>query len=124
MANSPKTFPRRGSVYLVNLDPTFGKEIKKTRPAVVIQNDIGNKNSPLTIVAPITSAEKYPHPVYVNIAASEGGLAKNSIVLLDQIRAIDQRRLSKYLGQMTDETMKKIDRALMISLDLQKYLKP
>lgn len=123
MANSPMSFPRRGSVYLVNLDPTFGKEIKKTRPAVVIQNDIGNKNSPLTIVAPITSAKKYPHPVYVNVAESEGGLDKNSVVLLDQIRAIDKRRLAKHLGDLTGETMEKVDKALIVSLNLQKYLK-
>src|SRR5437870_8354504 len=75
------SYPRRGEVYLVNFDPTLGAEIKKTRPALVLQNDIGNRYSPLTIVAAITShleERLYPHQVLV--IAPEGGMKKNSTV--------------------------------------------
>ena len=111
-------YPKRGSVYLVNLDPTIGSEIKKTRPAVIIQNDVGNQYSPTTIIAPITSGEKETYPVQVLVTAPEGGLSNNSLVLLNQIRAVDKGRLVKYLGNLDPETMRKVDRALTISVGL------
>jgi len=111
-------FPKRGSVYLVNLDPTIGSEIKKTRPAVIIQNDVGNQYSPVTIIAPITSGESSQYPVEVEIKAPEGGLKNDSLVLLNQIRAVDKRRLVHYLGKLNPHTIKKIDQALLISLGL------
>ena len=86
------SYPRRGEVYLVNFDPTLGAEIKKTRPALILQNDIGNRYSPLTIVAAITSQYEerlYPHQVLV--VAPEGGMKKNSAVLLNQIRSVIKR---------------------------------
>lgn len=108
---------KRGDIWLVNLDPTIGHEIKKSRPAVVIQNDLGNKYSPVTIVAPMTSqkTEKiYPFEVLL------ANLEKTSKVLLNQIRAIDKRRLIKKLGNVDEETLNKIDDAIKISLGLTK----
>ena len=112
------TYPRRGEVYLVNLDPTVGSEIKKTRPAVIIQNDLGNQYSPVTIVAPITSGEKSLYPIEVEAKAPEGGLANDSLVLLNQIRAIDKQRLVKRLGKLKVGTMARVDLAIKISLGL------
>jgi len=113
------SFPRRGEVYLVNFDPTLGAEIKKTRPALILQNDIGNRYSPLTIVAAITSHYEerlYPHQVLV--VAPEGGMKKNSAVLLNQIRSVDKMRLVKRLGTLAPDTMRRVDRALQISVGL------
>ena len=110
--------PRRGEVYLVNLDPTIGSEIKKTRPAVIIQNDVGNQYSPVTIIAPITSGEKAIYPVEVEVKSPEGGLDSNSLVLLNQIRTADKQRLYKKLGQLDKSTMIKVDQGIMISLGL------
>ncbi len=97
---------------MINLDPTIGAEIKKTRPGVIIQNDVGNQYSPITIIAPITSGE---YPIEVVIKAGEGGPDNNSLILLNQIRAIDKRRISKFLGNLRPETMRKIDQALIIT---------
>jgi len=115
----PPVVPRRGDVYLVRLDPTQGAEIAKTRPAVVIQNDVGNRFSDLTIVAPITSkydAELYPTEVLVK--APEGGLTVDSVVLLNQIRAIDKRRLGRRLGALHPSTMTVLNDALAVSVGL------
>src|SRR6185295_13646223 len=113
------TFPKRGDVYVVRFDPTEGVEIAKTRPAVVIQNDVGNRFSNLTIVAPVTSkydAELYPTEVLVQ--APEGGLKTDSVVLLNQIRAVDKRRLSRRLGTLHPSTMILVNEALAISIGL------
>jgi mRNA interferase MazF len=109
----------RGEVYLVNFDPTIGSEIKKTRPALIIQNDIANEYSPITIVAAITT--KYDDklfPTEVLLIKNEGGLTQDSVVLLNQIRSIDKQRLIKRLGKIKDSTLKKIDSAIKISLGL------
>lgn len=111
-------FPKRGEIYLVNLDPTIGSEIKKTRPAVIIQNDVGNQYSPTTIIAPVTSGGKAIYPVEVEVKAPEGGLNNDSLILLNQIRAIDKRRLVKQLGNLNQDTMSRVDQAALISLDL------
>ena len=111
--------PERGEIYLVNFDPTLGAEIKKIRPALIIQNDIANQHSPITIIAAITS--KYDdtlYPTEVLISAGEGGLKQDSVVLLNQIRSIDRQRLAKKLGKVKDVTMKKVDSAIRISLGL------
>lgn len=103
----------------MNFDPTLGEEIKKTRPALILQNAIGNRYSPLTIVAAITSHYEerlYPHQVLV--VAPEGGIKKNSAVLLNQIRSVDKRRLVKRLGTLEPDTMRRVDRALQISVGL------
>lgn len=113
--------PKRGEIYVVNFDPTVGAEIKKTRPALVLQNDIANRHSPITIVAAITS--KYDatlYPTEVLVKPPEGGLTTNAVVLLNQIRSIDKGRLIKRLGLLKPATMQKVDRALQISLGLMK----
>ncbi len=115
------TTPKRGDIYLVNFDPTLGAEIRKTRPALVLQNDIANRHSPITIVAAISS--KFDEPLYpteVFIAQAEGGLSVDSVVLLNQIRSIDRRRLTKRLGAVRPTTMEKVERAIQISLGLVK----
>ena len=110
----------RGSVLEVNLDPTIGSEASRTRPCVVIQNDIGNRYSPVTIVAAITGAENVPkrYPVDVPVSKGEGGLSKDSVVQCNQIRTIDEARFVRTLGRLSPPTMEKIDRALRISLSL------
>ena len=112
---------KRGDIWLVNLDPTIGHEIKKSRPAVIIQNDVGNYYSPITILAPITSQhiEKI-YPIEVLLAKRGSGLEKDSKVLLNQVRAVDKRRLIKKLGKVDYDSMVKIDNAIKISLGLVK----
>jgi mRNA interferase MazF len=113
------SFPRRGEIYLVTLDPTVGHEIKKTRPAVVIQNDVSNQYSPITIVAAISSHfGDPPHPREVIIEAGKSGLAVRSAVILNQIRSVDRKRLIKRLGTLDGATVRKVDEAAAISLGL------
>jgi mRNA interferase MazF len=110
----------RGAVIEVNLDPTQGHELKKKRPCVVIQNDIGNKFSYTIIVAGITDAEhvKQPYPVNVFVPKGEGGLSKDSVVVCSQIRSVDESRITATLGRLSKDTMLKIDNALRVSLSL------
>ncbi len=111
--------PRRGDVYLVGFDPSLGAEIKKTRPALVLQNDLGNRHSAITMVAAITSATaERRFPVQVAVKPPEGGLQHPSVVQLNQIRSVDKRRLIRRLGRLTPRTMKAVDRATSISLGL------
>jgi mRNA interferase MazF len=111
--------PRRGDIYLVNFDPTIGAEIKKTRPALVIQNDIANRHSPITIVAAVTSKfDDRLYPTEVLIRTPEGGVSEDSVVLLNQIRSIDKARLVKRLGALKPATMQRVDQALQISVGL------
>jgi len=116
-------FPKRGDVYLVEFDPARGHEIQKTRPALVIQNNIGNQYSWVTIVAAITSKlSPKPYPVEVVVAPSkENGLSVPSAIQLGQIRSVDRQRLVKHLGTIDVATMRKIDRALKISLGLVEF---
>jgi mRNA interferase MazF len=111
---------RRGEIYLCSFDPTVGHEIKKTRPALVIQNDVGNRYSPLTIVAAITSSVSLvPYPVEVVVEpTAASGLDVRSSIRLDQIRTVDQQRLVRRLGTADSSTMAKLDDALKISLGL------
>ncbi|MBU2447105.1 MAG: type II toxin-antitoxin system PemK/MazF family toxin [Bacteroidetes bacterium] len=112
----------RGDVYLVNLDPIIGKEIGKARPAVIIQNDIGNKFSPVTIIAPISSVKEItkPLPIMIFLEKGEGGLKEESYVDCGQIRTVDkdERLLTKF-GSLNKSKMLEIDKALKISLSLQ-----
>ena len=114
------TFPRRGEIYLVVFDPTIGHEIQKTRPAVIIQNDISNRYSPITIVAAISSQfASPPRPREVVIAlAGKAGLTHPSAVILNQIRSIDRARLQRRLGVLDAATMRRVDEAIKISLGL------
>jgi len=103
----------------VSFDPTVGAEIRKTRPAVVIQNDIGNRHSPVTIVAAVTSqVGETRYPTEVLVTPPEGGLKAASIVLLNQVRTIDKQRLVRRLGRLRPATIRKVDHALLISLGL------
>ena len=119
MAKRHVAQPKRGEVYLVSFDPTLGAEIQKTRPALILQNDISNQYSPITIVAAITSQfKKPPFATDVLLTPPEGGLDTQSAVLLNQIRSIDKRRLIKLLGALRPETMNRVNDALQISLGL------
>ena len=112
-------FPRRGDIYLVEFDPTRGHEIRKTRPALIIQNDIGNQYSPITIVAAITSKfDTPPRPTDVIIEQAQSGLMQKSAALLNQIRSVDRERLVRRLGRLDPAAMQRVDHALTISLGL------
>jgi mRNA interferase MazF len=120
MARPPQLVrPTRGEIYLVNFDPTIGAEIQKTRPALIVQNDIANRHSPITIVAAVTSQFDEPlYPTEVLIRSPEGGLTVDSVVLLNQVRSVDKRRLMRRLGALTPTTMERVTRALQISLGM------
>jgi mRNA interferase MazF len=111
-------FLRRGDIWLVNFNPTQGSEQRGIRPALIIQNDVGNEVSPVTIVAAISSVTK-TYPINVEIKPSESGLEKDSVVKLNQIRTIDKKRLIKRLGKLDSSKMKAVNSALMLSLGLQ-----
>jgi mRNA interferase MazF len=111
----------RGDVYLVNLDPIVRREIGKARLAVIIQNNIGNQFSPVTIIAPISSVKEItkPLPIMIFLEKGEGGITVNSYVDCGKIRTIDkEKRLITKLGTLDKSTMSKIDRAIEISLSV------
>jgi len=110
--------PQCGEVWLVNFDPTLGAEIKKTRPALIIQNDVGNRVSPITIVAAITSTLKRPYPFQVYLRPGEGGLDTDSVVTLNHIRSIDRQRLVRKLGRISRPVLHAVDQAIHVSLGL------
>ncbi|MGO9256327.1 MAG: type II toxin-antitoxin system PemK/MazF family toxin [Bryobacteraceae bacterium] len=115
------TQPRRGEIYLVAFDPAAGYEIQKTRPAVVIQNNVSNQYSPITIVAAISSQfgdPPYPREVVISPGS---GLSKPSAVILNQIRSVDRKRLIKRLGAVDAASMRRVDEALRISLGLIEF---
>ena len=115
-------FPRRGDIFLVEFDPTVGHEIQKTRPALILQNDVSNRYSAITIVAAISSQfSDPPFPREVVIESAESGLAKRSAVILNQIRSVDRRRLLKKLGRLSAKSMERVDQAIKISLGLVKF---
>src|SRR5208282_4109461 len=99
-----------GVILQISLDSTAGHEIKKSRPCLVVQNDIGNKYSPMTVVVPIEGAEHIQklYPVTVFIPKGEGGLDKDSVALCNQIRCVDESRFGKTYGVVSSETMKKV----------------
>ncbi|MBU0560505.1 MAG: type II toxin-antitoxin system PemK/MazF family toxin [Bacteroidetes bacterium] len=112
----------RGDVYLVNLDPIIGKEIGKSRPAVIIQNNIGNKFSPVTIIAPISSTKEItkPLPIMIFLKKGEAGLTEDSYVDCGQIRTVDKdERLITKFGALDNSKILEVDKAIKISLSLQ-----
>jgi mRNA interferase MazF len=111
----------RGDVLKVDFDPAKGSEPAKAQPCVVIQNDVGNKYSPVTIVAAITDAENVPksYPVDVLVSKSEGGLTKDSVIQCNLIRCVDKVRIQQCMGRLSELTMHKVDVALKISLALK-----
>ena len=114
-------FPQRGEIYLTSLDPALGHEIKKTRPALVIQNDVTNRFGMTTIVAAITSRMNTPpYPNEVILRTNGTSLEMISTVRLDQIRTVDRQRLIKRMGKVDVEVLRKIDDAIRISLGLVK----
>ncbi len=107
----------RGDIFYVDFTPVVGCEQGGVRPALIIQNNIGNKHSPTIIVAAITSRMGKNHlPTHVPLDGVEIGLRKNSIVMLEQIRTIDRSRLHTYLGHISNNYLQQVDRALGVSL--------
>ncbi len=118
---SLKGYPRRGEIYLTALDPALGHEIRKTRPALIIQNDISNQYSSTTIVAAITSnVSTPPYPNEVIIHPGRSGLSLTSTVRLDQLRTVDRQRLLKRLGEVDVAAMHQVDQAIKASVGLIK----
>lgn len=112
------TTVRRGDVVIVRLDPAEGHELNKTRPAVVLQNDVGNRNSSTTIIAPATGTYR-GYPFEVLIEASDSPFEKNSSVRLDQIRVVSiETRIQSVVGSLDPDKMSEIDEALKLSLGL------
>ena len=110
---------RRGDIVYANLNPVIGSEQGGTRPVLVLQNDIGNRYSPTTIVAAITSRiKKAKLPTHVEIEADSYGLERDSVILLEQLRTIDKRRLKEKLAHLDEGTMSRVNEGLMISLGL------
>lgn len=109
---------KRGQIYYADLSPVIGSEQGGLRPVLIIQNDLGNKYSPTVIAAAITSRySKASLPTHIEIR--ECGLTKDSIVLLEQLRTIDKRRLKGYMGEIGTEAMAQVDKAIMISLGVK-----
>lgn len=110
---------KRGDIYYANLSPVVGSEQGGHRPVLVIQNDVGNKYSPTVIVAAITSQiSKAKLPTHVEVNASQYNLEKDSVVLLEQLRTIDKRRLREKVTHLSEEIMNKVDEAIRISIGL------
>jgi len=110
---------RRGDVYYADLRPVVGSEQGGIRPVLIVQNDVGNRHSPTVIIAAITSRmNKTKLPTHIEISSGLYDLDKDSMVLLEQLRTIDKKRLARKICHLDGEVMKKIDRGLRISLEL------
>ena len=108
---------KRGELYYADLSPVVGSEQGGVRPILIVQNDTGNKYSPTVIAAAITSQMgKAKLPTHIELNANEYGLIKNSVILLEQIRTLDKRRLKEKIGELNNTMMKKVNTALLISL--------
>jgi len=111
---------KRGDIYYADLSPVVGSEQGGVRPVLIIQNDVGNKYSPTVIAAAITSRMgKNKLPTHIDIYADRVGLAKDSVVLLEQVRTIDKQRLGEKMGHLDDATMNAVDDAMAISFGLR-----
>ena len=110
---------KRGDIFFADLSPVVGSEQGGVRPVLIIQNDIGNKYSPTTIVSAITSQRfKTRLPIHVELSAAESSLNRDSVILLEQIRTIDKRRLRERIAHLSPQVMGRIDQAIRISLGL------
>lgn len=110
---------RRGDIYYADLSPVVGSEQGGVRPVLIVQNDIGNKHSPTVIAAAITSQiNKARLPTHIELSAQSYGLSKDSVVLLEQIRTIDKKRLKERMGRVDDGVMNRIDDAIAVSFGL------
>ncbi len=112
---------RRGDIYYADLSPVVGSEQGGTRPVLIVQNDTGNRHSPTVIAAAITSQlGKARLPTHIRIPGPEVGLAKDSVILLEQIRTLDKRRLREHMGRLTDEQMSRVDNAIAVSFGIER----
>ncbi len=110
---------RRGEIYYADLSPVVGSEQGGMRPVLIVQNDTGNRHSPTVIAAAITSQiNKARLPTHIELEAKNFGLPKDSVVLLEQIRTIDKRRLKERMGRLDDGIMNKVDNAIAVSFGL------
>lgn len=110
---------RRGDIYYADLSPVIGSEQGGVRPVLVVQNDVGNKYSPTVIAAAITSQiNKAKLPTHIEITAEDYGLTKDSVILLEQIRTIDKKRLREKIGHLDEELMEKVNDAISVSFGL------
>ena len=111
---------RRGEIYYADLSPVVGSEQGGVRPVLIVQNDVGNRHSPTVIAAAITSQrEKAKLPTHIELNADKCGLSKDSVVLLEQIRTIDKKRLKDRMGELDNTSMNRVNTALSISFGLQ-----
>ncbi len=109
----------RGDIYYADLSPVVGSEQGGIRPVLIVQNDVGNRFSPTVIAAAITSQKgKTDLPTHIRLQAVGSGLAKDSIVLLEQIRTLDKQRLRERMGRLDEVSMNRVDRALQVSFGL------
>ncbi len=112
---------KRGELYYADLSPVVGSEQGGVRPVLVVQNDVGNKYSPTVIAAAVTSKiNKAKLPTHIELPSSSFGLQKDSVILLEQIRTLDKRRLKERIGELSTATMTKVDKAILISLGFVK----
>ncbi len=110
---------KRGEIYYADLSPVVGSEQGGVRPVLIVQNDVGNRYSPTVIAAAITSQhEKAQLPTHIKVNADGCGLAKDSIVLLEQVRTIDKQRLKEKMGTLDNTAMNRVDKALSVSFGL------
>ena len=110
---------KKGDLFFADLSPVVGSEQGGVRPVLVVQNDVGNKYSPTIIVAAVTSQTgKAKLPTHVQLEATQGGLSKNSVVLLEQLRTIDKRRLKEHIGTLSEKQLPTVDQALSVSLGI------
>ncbi|MBE6733964.1 MAG: type II toxin-antitoxin system PemK/MazF family toxin [Ruminococcaceae bacterium] len=113
---------KRGDIYYADLSPVVGSEQGGVRPVLIVQNDVGNKYSPTVIAAAITSQQSKANiPTHIQIGSESSGLAKNSVVLLEQVRTIDKKRLKEKMGCVDQNAMSKVDQAISISFGLGAY---
>ncbi len=111
---------RRGDIFYADLSPVIGSEQGGLRPVLIVQNDVGNKYSPTVIAAAITSRMgKAKLPTHIDISAPEVGLAKDSVILLEQIRTLDKKRLKEKMGHLDDMTMMGVNNAIQVSFGLE-----
>lgn len=111
---------KRGDIYYAELNPVVGSEQGGTRPVLIISNDIGNRHSPTVIIAAITSRVQTKSKLSTHTTVNDfEGLDKDSVVLLEQIRTVDKKRLKQHMGMMPVEIMARVDRALAISIALK-----
>lgn len=115
------TTVKRGDIFYADLSPVVGSEQGGTRPVLIVQNDTGNRHSPTVIAAAITSQTgKAKLPTHIDLAGHSVGLTKDSVVLLEQIRTIDKKRLREHMGRLDESLMNQVDTAIAVSFGLQR----